>query len=511
MSNYLKFLPVAGLAGLSFLLARLLHIVVRWWLRRRYLKQRVPEPCKPHWIRGHMVADDRLARNAYIAYARKLPRMMLQQIGPFISSVTVSHPDTIAQVMKTNPPKNELALKLAKTWLGNGLVLTQGKRWERDHRLLSKAFSIEMRREYMRAFKEATSITLDIWEELQAGTSVNIAEFLPILTFDIILRCAMGAETTCQTDSDPRTPARRYGAATKEISEIIYDRYKKPWFYFDFIFLNSATGARFKNLLAETHEFSDRLISKRRALLEQGEDNEGMTSQFDEKRHRDMLDVLLTVRDEDGVGYSDTDIREHVDTFLFAGHDTTSSGLEWAIHYLCHNKPVQERCRREVMDVLEKCGGLDNFAHEHLAELQYLSQTIQETLRIASIAPMSLKSSNKASQVDSVQLPAGTDYQINIIGVHHNEQVWTDPDTFNPDRFSPDQGSTRSSYAFIPFSCGPRACIGKHFAMDEMKVVMAMILSKFRFTPDPHAKQPAWVMAMIVKPDPGVHVKLELV
>ncbi|XP_065192774.1 cytochrome P450 4F6-like [Sycon ciliatum] len=508
MSNYLKFLPVAGLAGLSFLLARLLHIVVRWWLRRRYLKQRVPEPCKPHWIRGHLAADDRLARNEYIGYARKLPRMLLQQMGPFISSVALSHPDTIAQVMKVNPPKNELVAKLAKTWLGNGLVFTKGERWERDHRLLSKAFSIEMRREYMRAFKEATSITLDIWEELQAGASVNMAEFLPMLTFDIILRCAMGAETTCQTNSDPRTPARRYGAASKEIGDIIFQRLKQPWLYFDFIFLNSATGARFKNLLAETHEFSDRLISEQRALLEQGKDNEGKTSQLDQKRHRDMLDVLLTVRDEDGVGYSDSDIREHVETFLFAGHDTTSSVLEWAIHYLCHNKPVQERCRREVMDVLEKCSGLDNFAHEHLAELQYLSQTIQETLRIASVGPVAMKTSDRVCKIDGVQFPAGTDFQINIIGVHHNEQVWTDPDTFKPDRFSPDQG-TRSSYAFIPFSCGPRTCIGKHFAMDEMKVVLSMILSRFRLLPDPDSPETKSTMGIFVKPDPPVHVLLD--
>eukprot|EP00117_Sycon_ciliatum_P042897 scpid63155/ scgid2755/ Cytochrome P450 4X1; CYPIVX1 len=495
-----------AIAGLSLFLAKFLHIVATWWLHRRFLRQRIPEPCKPHWLRGHLVADNRLAWDTYIGYARKLPRMFLRQLGPFATSVSVCHPDTIADVMRIKSEKHAIPSRVFRVWLGNGLVFTDGKRWARDHKLISNVFSPDMRREYVNFYKEAAFIMLDLWEE-QLHKSVDVSQYFPMLTFDIILRCAMGKETNCQTESDPSAPALRYAAALRGIIEIIFSRFKKPWFYSDFIFLHSPTGHRFQKLQAETHKFSEQLIRDRRACLQKAEGGNDAGNQ----RHRDMLDILLMARDEDGVGYSDTEICEHVETFLFAGHDTTASAFQWIIHYLSLNRDVQERCRKEVLAVLERCGGLDNFAHEHLADLEYLTQTIQEVLRLSNVVAFVAKTSKHAFQVDGVRLPTGTGFQLNMMGVHMSKQVWTDPDTFNPDRFSPDQGSTRSSYAFIPFSCGPRACIGKHFAMDEMKVVMAMILSKFRFTPDPHAKQPAWVMAMIVKPDPGVHVKLELV
>eukprot|EP00117_Sycon_ciliatum_P033060 scpid89136/ scgid25517/ Cytochrome P450 4F6; CYPIVF6 len=396
---------------LTLLLAKAIAVIARWWLHRRYLRTRVGVPCKPHWVLGHLVEDDRLARDILIRYARKLPRLQLQLLGPFLSAVTVSHPDTIAETMRTNPSQNELIGKLARVWIGNGLIFSQGERWARDHRLLSKVFTLEMRREYVGAFKDATDIMLDEWND-QVGRSVDMANYLPMLAFDIILRTAMGAETTCQTDTDPNTPARRYEAAVKDISEIIFNRYKQPWFYSDFIFLNSPTGSRFKKLLAETHAFSGGLITERRRVLREAADSR---APLGVPRRRDMLDVLLTVRDEDGVGYSDSDIREHVETFLHAGHDTTSAALEWAILYLSRNPGVQERCRQEVLAVLEEHGGLKHFAHNHLAELPYLTQTIQETLRIAFVAPFVVKTCQKDCQVEGVQFPAGTDFQINII------------------------------------------------------------------------------------------------
>ncbi|XP_065184283.1 prostaglandin E2 omega-hydroxylase CYP4F21-like [Sycon ciliatum] len=491
-------------AGISLLLAKVLHIVAKWWLHHCYLRQRVPEPCKAHWLRGHLAADNRRAKETYLGYARKLPRMFRRQMGLFSTSVSVSHPETIADAMRANPGKNELICKLFRAWLGNGLLISKGERWARDHKLLTNVFSLDMRREYVGFYKEATSIMLDLWEG-QPERWVDASQYFPNLTFDIILRCAMGAETNCQTERSPNSPAVRYETALKDILLIVFQRLYKPWLLSNFIFYHLPIGRRFQKLLAETHEFSEQLISERRTLLQKCSDKND-----EENRRRDMLDVLLTARDEEGVGYSDTEVREHVETFLFAGHDTTSSAFQWAIHYLSLNTDVQERCRQEVLAVLEKCSGLDNFAHENLAELEYLTQTIQEVLRIANIVPYIAKTSKKPTQVDGISFPTGTNFQINIMGVHHSKEVWSDPDTFNPDRFSPDKVS-RSSYAFIPFSCGPRACLGKHFAMDEMKVVLSMILSKFRFVPDPLAEKPAWRMGLIVKPDPGVSVCLELV
>ncbi|XP_065192807.1 cytochrome P450 4F6-like [Sycon ciliatum] len=493
-------LRIVAIAVFSLLVAKVLHVLATWWMHRRYLMQRVRMPSKPHWLRGHALAEDQLpsSRETFIEFSRKLPRMFLQQMGPAYMFVALSHPDTISEVMRTSPGKSEFIARFIRIWLGNNLIYSKGKRWERDHRMLSGVFTPDMRREYIGAFKDAASTLLGLWEG-QVGRRLDVSQHFQLLTFDIILQCAMGAVTNCQADGDLNSPAIRYSAALQEITDIIMNRFRQPWFYPDIIFLNSPTGRRFQRLLSETHAFSEELIRERRALLQTdaADDDQGG------HRHRDMLDIMLTARDEDGIGLSDTDIREHVETFLFAGHDTTSSTFQWIVCYLSQHQDVQERCRREVQDVLERCGGMENFAHEHLAELEYVTYTIQETLRVASIVPFVLRVLGKETTVDGNSFFADTAFQLSIIGVHHNEEIWTDPHKFNPDRFSTNKGR-QSPYAFIPFSCGTRACIGKHFAMDEMKTVLSMILAKFRLLPAPDQDQPKWMMSMVVKPDPAV-------
>eukprot|EP00117_Sycon_ciliatum_P044424 scpid57628/ scgid2423/ Cytochrome P450 4F6; CYPIVF6 len=507
-------LKIAAIACVSLVLAKIIHLIVSWWLHIRLLKRLVPQPCESHWLRGHLPADEDDAKATFVGYVRKLPRMFFNLIGPVYANVVVCHPETIAEVFQTNPPKLWLVAQIFRAWLGNSILISEGKRWERDHRLISTSFTPAMRREYVGSFKDAACTMLDLWEE-QCGRSVNATERLQKMTLDIILKCAMGAETNCQTESNPSSAIVRYQDALSELVKITFERFEKPWLYLDFVFLRTPTGRRFKACASVTQQFSEHLINERRQLLnEEAEANSTDSAPEREllcsTRRKDMLDALLTARDEDNVGLTNTDIREQVETLLVAGHDTTSVAMQWVVLLLSQHQDIQDRCRQEVCDVLQECGGLDNFAHQHLTKLVYVTQTIQEVMRVATIAVNIARTCPKPCTVDGITFPAGTTFLVNALLVHHNQQVWSDPDTFNPDRFAPENDS-RPRFAYLPFGHGPRSCIGKHFAMDEMKVILSMILSRFHLLPDPDAPETQSTMAIIVKPDPSVRVLLEVV
>ncbi|XP_028640072.1 cytochrome P450 4F6-like [Grammomys surdaster] len=108
---------------------------------------------------------------------------------------------------------------------------------------------------------------------------------------------------------------------------------------------------------------------------------------------------------------------------------------------------------------------------------------------------------------DGRVIPKGNICVISIFGVHHNPSVWPDPEVYNPFRFDPENPQKRSPLAFIPFSAGPRNCIGQTFAMSEMKVALALTLLRFRVLPDD--KEPRRKPELILRAEGGLWLRVE--
>ena len=110
---------------------------------------------------------------------------------------------------------------------------------------------------------------------------------------------------------------------------------------------------------------------------------------------------------------------------------------------------------------------------------------IKETMRIHPLVCFLPRQTDRPIQIDGKWIPEDTLMLINIWTLHHNPNVWTDPMVFDPERFNIDNSKGRALHAYMPFSLGERSCIGKHFAMNEMKTVLARLVHKFEFTIDP--------------------------
>ena len=183
-----------------------------------------------------------------------------------------------------------------------------------------------------------------------------------------------------------------------------------------------------------------------------------------------------------GQGLSPEEIRDEADTFLFEGHDTTASALQWAIYYIAKHPDVQRRCREEAREIL---GNSDELSLETIGKLQYITQVVKETVRSATTVPFVYRQLTKDTTVDGFLLTEGTWVAVSLYGVHHHPEFWPDPYEFRPSRFeagaNADKGSTLP-FAFVPFSGGPRNCIGQGLAMEELKATIALLLREFELS-----------------------------
>ncbi|XP_008561958.1 PREDICTED: leukotriene-B4 omega-hydroxylase 3-like, partial [Galeopterus variegatus] len=145
---------------------------------------------------------------------------------------------------------------------------------------------------------------------------------------------------------------------------------------------------------------------------------------------------------------------------------------------------------------------------DDLAQLPFLTMCIKESLRLHPPAPMISRCCTQDVELpDGRVIPKGNVCCISIFGIHHNPSVWPDPEVYDPFRFDPEKIQKRSPLAFIPFSAGPRNCIGQTFAMAEMKVALALTLLSFRVLPDD--EDPRRKSELILRAEGGLWLRVE--
>ncbi|CAE1163005.1 CYP4B1 [Acanthosepion pharaonis] len=221
------------------------------------------------------------------------------------------------------------------------------------------------------------------------------------------------------------------------------------------------------------------------------------------KKKLDFLDILVTARDSDGVGLSNLEIRNEVDTFMFEGHDTTACSLSWMMYAMAIYPNEQQNIYNEIQNVLQ---GRTEVTWEDLPELRYLTACLKESIRLFTTVPMISRSLTRPFVIDGKLLPAGMTVSINIYAMHHNPDVWQEPEEFLPSRFLSDDPNPKNPYMYIPFSAGPRNCIGQNFAMHEMKVMVAKIIQAFEITADP-TYHPEPIAEMVLRSRTGIRMQ----
>ena len=195
-----------------------------------------------------------------------------------------------------------------------------------------------------------------------------------------------------------------------------------------------------------------------------------------------FLDLLINSRTEDGQRLTVADLQEEVSTFSVAGHDTNASSLTWTMYLLGRHPEVQARLQQEVDAVYPEDTGV--LTADHLARLTYMELVIKESMRMFPAVSMVGRRLCEDMEVAGHTVPADSVCYVMIYVMHRNPEVWPEPDVFRPERFTKENSCGRHPFAFIPFSAGPRNCIGQRFAMFEQKVLIAKFLHRFTVSTD---------------------------
>ena len=293
------------------------------------------------------------------------------------------------------------------------------------------------------------------WEAAPDGRTVDIVPEMMRLVLHIAGATLFGADLGANADA--------LGAAQRDIFALVRHRMNNPL----------AAPLWMPTRL-------NRAYRRGKALLD------GVVLRVIESRRRrapaanDLLDMLLAARDEEtGTGMSDAQLRDEVLTLLFAGHDTTASGLSWAWYLLARHPLVQEALHDEAAAHL---AGRAPQA-EDLPHLPLATAVFQEALRLYPPAPGLVRRAVEPDEIQGRPVPARAILMPSQWVIHRHPDYWDEPDQFRPERFLSSQARERPKFAYFPFGGGPRACIGNTFALIEGALVLAGLTQRFHFRP----------------------------
>jgi retinoid hydroxylase len=214
-------------------------------------------------------------------------------------------------------------------------------------------------------------------------------------------------------------------------------------------------------------------------------------------RGPDVLSTLLDVRDEQGRPLPRSTIVDEIQVLMFAGHDTTVTALTNILLHLVRHPDVLARARAE-QDAEDRDAPL---TLERLRAMPWLYAVISESMRVVPPVGGAFREVTRTAEYGGFRLLPGWTVSMNPAGAHGDESVWTDPQKFDPERWLPARAEhKRHPFGYIPFGGGPRKCLGEHFAVLEMQIVLALLLRgytwelvegqdlEYRFFPFPQPK-----------------------
>ncbi|CAK8697878.1 unnamed protein product [Clavelina lepadiformis] len=501
----LKIIYTLLFLSLVYIGGKLFQRFVRFYRIRKNLRNHWQGP-KCHWFWGHlgMVTRGNKDPARFITFftekEKEFPLGFAIYPGPFRAVLLLHHPNIVKKVLSASAweaPKNRSSYAALVPWLGEGLLVLNGHQWFRHRRLLTSAFHFDTLKPYVKKMNHCGKALVKKWSSVIADhTSGKIEVFqqFSLMALDTIMNCLLSYEPNAQMQQSENI----YVSSIYTLSKLIIERgrNKNLAMVFNFFYKRTKAGKDFQVNCDKVHQFSNTFMKQRRNEIADMNGN---------RSHFDFLDILLSARDTDGNGLVDSEIRAEMDTFLFRGHDTTASALSWTLFALASHPQHQDKCAAEIMSVL---GGRDEVSWSDLSSFPYLTRCIKESLRMYPPVPVISRRLDKDIGAEGKTILKGTVVQISIIGVQRSELFWKDPQTFNPDRFTTESASQQNHHAFIPFSAGPRNCIGQNLAMNEIKVVLAHILQKFKLTVD-HNHKIVHCHELIYRARGGLYLYLE--
>jgi cytochrome P450 len=346
----------------------------------------------------------------------------------------VSDPEHVDHVLRINwrNYKKGQAIKRIAFLLGNGLMVSEGGFWMSQRRMIQPAFHDKAISTLLNVITVANLELLKKWKDAaQARESVNITRDISHMVLKIVLISIFG------------------------------DDYEQVAPHFNILSDESARDLQFAQRFTRLGKLVSGVAGQRR------KQNRTAT---------DMLGMLMAARDPKGQTMPDGQLAREIMTLIVAGHETTAATLNWTWYLLSQSPEAEEKLSRELNSV----PGSGSPELGDLAEFVYTRQVLEETLRLYPAGWLMTRAALQDDRLGDYYVPAGTEIYISPYLIQRHPAFWESPERFDPDRFGPDESRPRHPMTMIPFSAGPRKCIGESLARIEMQIHLMTIAKHLR-------------------------------
>ncbi|CAG8699538.1 30028_t:CDS:2, partial [Racocetra persica] len=330
-------------------------------------------------------------------------------------------------------PRFNMNITLVKELIGEGIILSEGNSHKRQRKMMSPSFSFANVKEMTPTFVQAGHNLKAIWmKEIgnKREEKITITAIISKITLDVI---GLVGNLLPFIRKFPTSDNNKYYDSIKTINNI-----------------------------------SEKLIAYQKNCPVQG---------------TDLLSLLVKANGQLPVEEQLThyELVSQVMTLLIAGHETTSVTLSWALYFLAANPDIQDRLRKEILDILPDRDYHPTF--DQIEQLKFLECVFKEVLRIVPPVPTLIRTNAKDETLNGYFIPKNTPLSIPIYAIHRDPSIWgDDAEHFNPSRWlNPEIKSNITNSNFIPFNTGPRSCLGMRMADLEFKSILAVIIRNLEF------------------------------
>lgn len=409
--------------------------------------------------------------------------------------LVIADAPTIAELLRARPWTFRRARPVQSVFREMGIAgvfSAEGETWERQRRLVMRAFDPARLKRYFPSLVTVTSRLFRRWQQAAArGDVLDIQMELMRYTVDVTAGLAFGADiNTIEGGADV---IQRH---LENIFPMVNRRTTAPFAYWRSIKLPADRAL--ERDLAAARDAVEGFIAQARARL--------AADPSLRENPSNLIEALLAARDAPGSEFTDADVSGNVFTALLAGEDTTANTLAWLCHYLCEEPASQDALHAETAAVLG--AGQQVEAFEQLNALPYTEAATREAMRLRPVAPVLSFEALKNTEVGAFSLAAGDIVAALMRLPGMNPQLLDAPEQFRPERWlsAEDARLSAAKKALMPFGGGPRFCPGRYLALAEIKMVATMLARNFRIAREPGEVGERYQLSMMPT---GLRVRLE--
>ena len=347
--------------------------------------------------------------------------------------------------------------RMLRTILGDGLITAEGEKWRHARHAMAPMFTPRNVKSFAAIMKATTEREMS--DLFQTGRTLKISKAMSALTYLVLSDTLFSGDI----DRDKNQVLKDVATALLYVARLDpLDILNAPsW-------MPRLTRIRGLKSVANLRAMISEVLVKRKAVRQT---NDGAPDDF-------MNRLMNVGRNDDNVrSFTDTEIEDHLLSFIGAGHETTARALSWLFYLLSNDTKSRDRFEAEV-DALDT----ENIPPEMWGEhLPFVMACFEETMRLFPPAPFIVRQVIDEDKIEGITLASNSILFVNTWQLHRHHKLWDDPDSFKPERFLGANRDTIDRFQYLPFGLGERVCIGQRFAMQEAAILMALLAKNYRF------------------------------